>query len=164
TARPSRSLTSNLPIYSAKFSPCSASQKTSFGCYGRREIHAKLGARHAESRLREPSCSHSFSRRQQVDALRHQSLGNSLHCAPVHKCQRIPSSGLRSFVQGRPPRGFSLRCDRCGSILSHCSSVNPHHITPLSLGANASGEILKSRSGYAMASSDFSPIWIAFGK
>ena len=99
-----------------------------------------------------PSSSHSFNRRQQVDALGYRSRGNSLHCDPVHKIQRIPSSALRSFAQGRPPRGFSLRRGRCGSILSHCSSVNPRHIAPLSLGANPSGEILKSTSGYEMAS------------
>src|SRR5262249_41143503 len=38
TATPLRSSTSNLRIYSAKFSPCSASRKTPFGCHGRQKF------------------------------------------------------------------------------------------------------------------------------
>ena len=50
--------------------------------------------------------------------------GNSLHWAPVHRIQRMPSKHLRSSTQGRPPFRFGLRTGSCVRTSSHCLSVS----------------------------------------
>jgi len=57
--------------------------------------------------------------------------GNSLHCAPVHKIQRMPSKPRRSSAGGRPPRGFFARCGKCSLIFIHCSSESLRQVIPL---------------------------------
>jgi len=69
------------------------------------------------------SCSsQSFNRRQHVEGLGY-SLGKSFQRAPVRSIHRIPSSTLRLFAQGRPPRLDFVSLGNSGSIIAHCLSV-----------------------------------------
>jgi hypothetical protein len=77
-----------------------------------------------------PSASQSRSRRQHVVGLPYR-RGNSLHGAPVHKIQRIPSKHWRSSARGRPPRGDGRFPGRCARTAAHCASVNPRHMPHL---------------------------------
>src|SRR5579884_78434 len=81
-------------------------------------------ARHISSST--PLASHWRNLRQQVDGLPY-SLGNSLHCAPVHRTHKIPSKQRRSSARGLPPLGLGLYRGRCTRSFSHCSSVSPLH-------------------------------------
>ena len=49
--------------------------------------------------------------------------GNSLHGAPVHRIQRMPSKHLRSSRGGRPPFRERLRLGKCCLMATHCLSV-----------------------------------------
>src|SRR5215204_5977264 len=49
--------------------------------------------------------------------------GNSLHGAPVHRIQRMPSKHWRSLNGGRPPHRLRLRLGSCTSMSFHCLSV-----------------------------------------
>jgi hypothetical protein len=73
-----------------------------------------------------PVFSHSLSRRQQVLGLPYR-LGSSLHGAPVHRIQRMPSKRRRASRRGRPPRGDTCGCGRWTRITCHCCVVSPRH-------------------------------------
>jgi hypothetical protein len=79
-----------------------------------------------QSVSRTPLSSHSLSRRQQVLGLPYR-RGSSLHWAPVHRIQRMPSKQRRSATRGRPPRGEALGWGRWTRIAAHCCLVNPRH-------------------------------------
>jgi hypothetical protein len=81
-------------------------------------------ARHISSSTPVPS--HSRNLRQQVDGLPY-SLGNSLHCAPVHRIHKIPSKQRWSSARGLPHLGLGLYRGRCTRTFSHCSSVSLLH-------------------------------------
>ena len=70
--------------------------------------------------------SHCLSRRQQVLGLPYR-RGSSLHWAPVHRIQRMPSKQRRSSTRGRPPRGATLGWGRWTRIASHCAVVSRRH-------------------------------------
>lgn len=77
-------------------------------------------ARHNSSRV--PFSSHSFSRRQQVDALAYRS-GSSLHGEPVQRTRKMPSKQRLSSALGRPPFGLGWTFGRCRETSAHCSAV-----------------------------------------
>ena len=85
-------------------------------------------ARNARQILSSVPSSVHFSRRRWTALLEPYRGGNSLHCAPVHKIQRIPSKHRRSPNGGRPPlrsflrHGFFLTGSR-SLTFSHCASV-----------------------------------------
>jgi hypothetical protein len=76
-----------------------------------------------------PLSSHWRRRRQQVVGLPYRG-GSSLHGAPVHSTQRMPSKQPRGSARGRPPRGWRFSRGRCGSIRFHCASVSARHGMP----------------------------------
>jgi len=80
-------------------------------------------ARHASSHT--SCCSHSLSRRQQVEGLGY-CFGKSDHGAPVRSIQRMPSKTLRLSAQGLPPRLDFLGFGSNASIFPHCSCVSFH--------------------------------------
>jgi hypothetical protein len=57
--------------------------------------------------------------------------GSSLHGAPVHRIQRMPSKQRRSSRGGRPPRGLRLRLGSCASMSFHCLSVTARQVIDL---------------------------------
>jgi len=70
------------------------------------------------------SCSsQSRSLRQQVAGAGNSS-GKSCQRAPLRKIHKMPSSTLRSFARGRPPRGRGGRLGSKGRIFSHWASVS----------------------------------------
>jgi hypothetical protein len=75
-----------------------------------------------------PVSSQCLSRRQHVLELPYR-RGSSLHWAPVHRIQRIPSRQRRSSTRGRPPREDALGCGRWTRIASHCCLVSLRHAT-----------------------------------
>jgi hypothetical protein len=84
-------------------------------------------AKKARQSLRSmPLSSQCLSRRQQVLELPYR-RGSSLHWAPVHRIQRIPSKQRRSSTRGRPPRGDRFGSGRWTRIASHCCWVSPRH-------------------------------------
>lgn len=74
-----------------------------------------------QSSSKTPVSSHSLKRRQQVLGLPY-FAGSSLHGAPVHKIQRIPSKHRRSFARGRPPEEETDFFGSNGSIFAHWAS------------------------------------------
>jgi hypothetical protein len=70
-----------------------------------------------------PCSSQSRSRRQQV-AGDGNSSGKSCQRAPRRSILKMPSSTLRSFAGGRPPRGPGGRWGSKGRIFSHWASVS----------------------------------------
>jgi hypothetical protein len=82
-----------------------------------------------QSLSRRPVSSHSLSRRQQVLGLPYR-RGSSLHWAPVHRIQRMPSKQRRSSTRGRPPRGEVLGWGRWTRIASHCAFVSLRQAMP----------------------------------
>ena len=89
-----------------------------------RSLSCAKRPRHIFSRT--PLSSHSRNLRQQVEELPYR-LGNSLHCAPVHRIHKMPSKQRRSSARGLPPFGLGLCCGRYALIFSHCLSVNCLH-------------------------------------
>jgi hypothetical protein len=84
-------------------------------------------ARKARQSLRStPRSSQCLSLRQQVLGLPYR-RGNSLHWAPVHKIQRMPSKQRRSSTRGRPPRGDTFGSGRWTRMASHCCCVRSRH-------------------------------------
>jgi hypothetical protein len=84
-------------------------------------------ARKARQSLRStPVSSQVLSRRQQVLGLPYR-RGRSLHWAPVHRIQRIPSKQRRSSTRGRPPRADIFNSGRWTRMASHCGFVSPRH-------------------------------------
>jgi hypothetical protein len=80
--------------------------------------------RKARQILSQTSCSsQSRSLRQQVEG-EGNSSGISCQRAPLRKIHKMPSSTLRSFAGGRPPRGRDRRLGSKGRIFSHWASVN----------------------------------------
>ena len=80
--------------------------------------------RNARQMLSQTSCSsQSRSRRQQVDGDGNSS-GKSCQRAPLRSIHKMPSSTLRSFAGGRPPRGRGGRLGSKGRVFSHWASVN----------------------------------------
>ncbi len=70
------------------------------------------------------SCSsQSRNLRQQVEGAGNSS-GKSCQRAPLRKIHKMPSSTLRSFAGGRPPRGRAGRWGSKGRSFSHWASVN----------------------------------------
>jgi hypothetical protein len=70
-----------------------------------------------------PCSSQSRSLRQHV-AGEGNSSGRSCQRAPLRRIQRIPSSTLRSFARGRPPRRDLRSLGSKGASFSHWASVN----------------------------------------
>jgi hypothetical protein len=79
-----------------------------------------------QSLSRMPVSSQSLSRRQQVLGLPYR-RGSSLHCAPVHRIQRMPSKQRRSATRGRPPRGDTWGWGRWTRMASHWVFLSPRH-------------------------------------
>jgi hypothetical protein len=77
-------------------------------------------ARHMLSKV--STSAHSFSRRWTVLFEPYRS-GSSLHGAPVHKIQRMPSKHWRSSAGGRPPFLRLGRLGNCSRMSAHCLSV-----------------------------------------
>jgi len=90
-----------------------------FNCW--RSFNSPRNARQISSQT---SCSSQFrSRRQQVEGDGNSS-GISCQRAPLRRIHKMPSSTLRSFAGGRPPRGRGGRWGSKGRIFSHWASVN----------------------------------------
>jgi hypothetical protein len=90
-----------------------------FNC--RRWFNSPRNARQISSQT---SCSsQSRSRRQQVEGDGNSS-GKSCQRAPLRSIHKMPSSTLRSFAGGRPPRGRGGRLGSKGRIFSHWASVS----------------------------------------
>lgn len=80
--------------------------------------------RKARQIVSQTSCSsQSRSRRQQVEGDGNSS-GKSCQRAPLRSIHKMPSSTLRSFAAGRPPRGRGGRWGSKGQIFSHWASVS----------------------------------------
>jgi hypothetical protein len=69
-----------------------------------------------------PDCAHTLSLRCTVLFEPYLS-GSSLHGAPLHRIQSMPSKHFLSSAGGRPPLVRRLRRGSCSFISSHCSSV-----------------------------------------
>jgi len=81
-------------------------------------------ARNARQISSQTSCSsQSRSRRQQVEGDGNSS-GKSCQRAPLRSIHKMPSSTLRSFAGGRPPRGRGGRLGSKGRTFSHCASLS----------------------------------------
>src|SRR5579862_7653136 len=90
-----------------------------FNCW--RSFNSASNARQISSQT---SCSsQSRSRRQQVEGDGNSS-GKSCQRAPLRSIHKMPSSTLRSFAGGRPPRGRGGRLGSKGRIFSHWASVS----------------------------------------
>jgi hypothetical protein len=90
-----------------------------FNCW--RSFNSPRNARQISSQT---SCSsQSRSRRQQVEGDGNSS-GKSCQRAPLRSIHKMPSSTLRSFAGGRPPRGRGGRLGSKGRIFSHWTSVS----------------------------------------
>jgi hypothetical protein len=90
-----------------------------FNCW--RSFNSPRKARQISSQT---SCSsQSRSRRQQVEGDGNSS-GKSCQRAPLRNIHKMPSSTLRSFAGGRPPRGRGDRRGSKGRIFSHWASVS----------------------------------------
>jgi len=90
-----------------------------FNCW--RSFNSPRNARQISSQT---SCSsQSRSRRQQVEGDGNSS-GKSCQRAPLRRIHKMPSSTLRSFAGGRPPRGRGGRWGSKGRICSHWASVS----------------------------------------
>ena len=86
-----------------------------------RSLSSPRKARHISSHT---SCSsQSRNLRQQVEGDGNSS-GKSCQRAPLRKIHKMPSSTLRSFAGGRPPRGRGARLGSKGRIFSHWASVS----------------------------------------
>lgn len=103
------------------------STKHSFQRIFSRSFRSARNARLGSSSV--PSASHRRSRRQHVVGLPNWGNG-SLHGAPVHSAQRMPSKHLRSSAGGRPPRSRRGRLGRCSSMRAHCLLLTPRHAMP----------------------------------
>jgi len=90
-----------------------------FNCW--RSFNSPRKVRHIWSQI--PCSSQSRSRRQQVDGDGNSS-GMSCQRAPLRRIHKMPSSTLRSWARGRPPRGRDGRWGSKGRISSHWASVN----------------------------------------
>jgi hypothetical protein len=90
-----------------------------FNCW--RSFNSPRKARQISSQT---SCSsQSRSLRQQVEG-EGNSSGKSCQRAPLRRIHKMPSSTLRSFARGRPPRGRAGRWGSKGRIFSHWASVS----------------------------------------
>jgi len=90
-----------------------------FNCW--RSFNSPRNARQISSQT---SCSsQSRSRRQHVEGDGNSS-GISCQRAPLRNIHKMPSSTLRSFAGGRPPRGRGGRLGSKGRIFSHWASVS----------------------------------------
>jgi hypothetical protein len=90
-----------------------------FNCW--RSFSSPRKARQISSQI---SCSsQSRNLRQQVEGAGNSS-GKSCQRAPLRKIHKMPSSTLRSFAGGRPPRGRGGRLGSKGRIFSHWASIS----------------------------------------
>ena len=106
------------PFFAAAKLP-SKKASLQFNCW--RSFNSPSNARQISSQT---SCSsQSRSRRQQVDGDGNSS-GMSCQRAPLRRIHKMPSSTLRAFAAGRPPRGRGGRWGSKGRIFSHWASVN----------------------------------------
>ena len=90
-----------------------------FNCW--RSFNSPRNARQILSQT--PCSSQSRSRRQQVEGDGNSS-GKSCQRAPLRSIHKMPSSTLRSFAAGRPPRGRGGRWGSKGRTFSHWVSVS----------------------------------------
>jgi hypothetical protein len=90
-----------------------------FNCW--RSFNSPRKARQISSQTSRSSQSRSL--RQQVEG-EGNSSGRSCQRAPLRKIHKMPSSTLRSFAGGRPPRGRGGRLGSKGRIFSHWVSVS----------------------------------------
>jgi len=90
-----------------------------FNCW--RSFNSPRKTRQIASQI--PCSSQSRSRRQHVDG-EGNSSGKSCQRAPLRRIHKMPSSTLRSFAGGRPPRGRGGSLGSKGRIFSHWSSVS----------------------------------------
>ena len=90
------------------------------------------------------------SRRQQV-AGDGNSSGKSCHRAPRRSIHKIPSSTLRSFAVGRPPRGRGGRWGNKGRIFSHGASASnrPYRVIGPPSGAASFGHPPPQENNYS---------------
>ena len=78
--------------------------------------------RKARQRFNSTSASAHSLRRRWTELFEPYLSGNSLHGAPVHRIQRMPSKHLRSSSGGRPPFRGRFRFGKCCLMSSHCLS------------------------------------------
>jgi hypothetical protein len=105
-----------------------------------------------------PCSSQSRSLLQQVEG-EGNSSGISCQRAPLRKIHKMPSSTLRSFPAGRPPRGREGRLGSKGRIFSHWASVNnrPYRAIGPPSGTNYSREPPLAKIT-TLLSPDFHPV------